>query len=594
MPDVTEAAPELRLPSPLVAASERPCEEKSRVAAAGQRYSAIGELPAEPPAEEADQLLEDAGGCGCFQWRHALLSFVVGAVISCHIMAMYYVHLPREVTCGSDNCSSPLPDGADPDIDDWCDDPAKLTAAGWNLSGPSSIVGEWELDCGRSWLVPLSDSLFFLGWLLGGVFCGRVGDVHGRRRPLVAYCLCCAAALAATAATRHIEAFILCKFVHGFFTGPVLLSSYVYGSEFVPAGRSAAHGTFYFMCAAAGSATLAAVAYALRDSWRVFSLVLSGATVALIPWPLFSPESPLWLLSLGREAEARAALAVVARANGAPTPSRTWSREDDSVDDAGALALFSDPRIRRITLSMAFVWLSASLCYFGLGLSGATLPGDAYVNGALLSVAELPVYPLQLYCVDRPRLGRKGTMIGALLVGALACCPGTLLPIGDAARWIAFAGNMFMTAAFTTTYIWAAETFPADVRASGLGVCTAGGKLGSVATPFVVYLGAGSLSLAMIIFGAVAAAGSLVACSLPETFGVVLPQTLAQLLSQEAGSPETAKGPAPGSRRATAPCGTTRPVSLLPLPRRPRSVVGVSLSAARGQRDSFGHPWITG
>eukprot|EP01064_Diplonema_japonicum_P012220 TRINITY_DN19686_c0_g1_i1.p1 TRINITY_DN19686_c0_g1~~TRINITY_DN19686_c0_g1_i1.p1 ORF type:complete len:584 (+),score=80.92 TRINITY_DN19686_c0_g1_i1:1-1752(+) len=581
-------------------------EETNPLRADGDNYND------KPQGEELteDEYLDAVGGWGRYQCLNTLASWLAAAVVSCHVMVMYYVHLPLEVKCMAAECI--IPDGypTDPDTDDFCSSSYKAgyENASWGLSG-ESIYNEWSLTCDNSWLVPLSDSGFFLGWLLGGVTCGRMGDIYGRRKPLVVYILLTAATLSLTTLATSMEMFVPLKFMHGFFTGPLLLTNYVYGSEFIPQKRAALFGSIYFMIGAAGSASLAILAWQIPN-WKTFSLVVSAGTAPMALWPLLGSESPMWLLSVGRLEKAKKIFSKIAQVNKRTLPDNPIKYADPTdaqpgADDAtSAFTLIVTPKIRVITLSMAFVWMAASLCYFGLGLSGATLPGDAYFNAALLSMLELPVYPIQLYAVDHPLLGRKRTMLLSLFIGGL-CCFATILP-ADGVEWFAFGGNMFMTAAFTTTYVWAAEIFPADVRASGLGICTAGGKMGSVVTPFIVDLGASQLNLAMAVFGSVAFVGVIMAFIIPETRGAKPFQTVAEMLGYEEGYTFTDDDEALKTVKEDDPFATgERPKShvpvtghreSLPLPKgRPKSVLGSSVSAvSKTQRSSVGHPFLSG
>eukprot|EP01060_Flectonema_neradi_P015167 TRINITY_DN21847_c0_g1_i1.p1 TRINITY_DN21847_c0_g1~~TRINITY_DN21847_c0_g1_i1.p1 ORF type:complete len:618 (+),score=101.92 TRINITY_DN21847_c0_g1_i1:74-1855(+) len=574
----------------------------------------VTEMSYSSPEEIMDEneYLQKCGGWGRYQCFNAFMSWWSIAIISCHIMTMYYVHLPLDVECvAPEGCG----ETAVPDVDDFCDAEAAFRMIGFDLRGPDSIYEQWNLTCASDKvLVTVSDSSFFLGWLVGGILCGKVSDIHGRRLPLAAFYILSGAAVVCTTFAPSIEIFVILKFFHGIFVGPLLLTNYIYGNEFIPVAKGALFGTMYFMIGAAGSAALSPVAWYIGD-WKNLSYFVGMMTAPLAAWPLLSPESPMWLLSVGKTQAAKVVFQKIARWNRVPLPKAdvraAATDANDEVDDRGPMALFQFARIRVITISMVVVWLACSLCYFGLSLSGATLPGDAYLNAALLSLIELPVYPIQLIAVDSVRLGRKKTMILSLLIGS-ACCFINLLPIGDASRWFAFGGNMFMTAAFTTTYIWAAEVFPADVRASGLGICTGGGKLGSVCTPFIVMLGSDSLTMAMVVFGSVAAVGALFAFWIPETRGVAPLQTLAEFRDLENFMLESVregdasdvevdfenKNPIrPGSAPPQQLLASNPRFSCLPLPNgRPASSFGWSSSYLheRNPRHSFGHPFLTG
>ena len=567
-----------------------------------------------------------AGDWGFYQKACTAACFLGAAVAGCHVMAMYYVHLPLHVECLDHNvtCASLHV----PDLEDYCNAEQSFEAQGFGLAGPDSIVKDWDLACGDKYLISIADSLFFVGWFVGGLVSGTVVDTYGRRIPLFAFTLLASGALAATALSPNIEVHIGLKFLHGLFLGPLFLSNYVYGSENVPEHKAAFFGTIFFMVSAAGCALLAILAWQVQQ-WRTFTLIMAGFTVPFAAAPLVFLESPPFLYSQAllllaqhvasqsrrhdrRSDDGKASTAIshynmqscqafdrfdaamrrIAAANGrseeydafvrncnceaatadcgqsttshatqpaAPSPLEETRKllaasgcksygADDATSPKGSCPssrrtsfaghaptvpqedatgccgrglpglIRRSPKVGRHLVGMFLVWMSTSLCYFGLSLSGATIPGDVYFNAAALSVLEMCVYPIQLYVIDYKYIGRKGTTLLSLGIGAACCVVSSMTGvIGDDVKWAAFAGNFFLTAAFTTSYIWAAEVFPSEVRATAMGVCTAGGKCGSISTPFLLQLGQSNLPLAMQGFAVVAGIGLFGALLLPET-----------------------------------------------------------------------------
>ncbi|KAJ9458483.1 putative transporter svop-1 [Diplonema papillatum] len=540
----------------------------------------------------------DSIGYGPFQKRHVAKACATGAVVAANLMLMYYVAIPPSPACGGGACEEDEP----PSGEAWCKDPASHRSRGWAMQGPSSVFSTWpSLVCEESWAVPMSQSLFFVGWMLSALTTGRTADTYGRKKPLVASLLGLAVTCVLTGLSGYSAApylYMASKLLHGAAVGCCLLFVYVFGSELIPSAKGSFFGTTYFMIAALGSTSAAVIGHVCQHNWQLASLVTGLAALPCVWWPLSSPESPVWLATTN-VAAALAALQAMAPAawkapkaaarqpdsdssdadNGnddTPSEASTANRAPPSkrstnescglsssnvskkarrlvpettspaqqqaggaslktraqrstslasscdgiarlaeVEESPFAALFAPDHLP-LTLNLTFCWFGCSLCYFGLGLGGATLPGDYYQNGALLSLVEIPVYWVLdvLMGGEASLVSRKSAMVGSCAVAAVSCLSFFVLPLA-VAKWVSFVGQMFTTAAFTVVYIWTAELLRSNLKATGMGVCIAAGKLGSIAAPYTVMLAGKSLTSAMGLYGGLALLAMGAACKLP-------------------------------------------------------------------------------
>jgi len=250
--------------------------------------------------------------------------------------------------------------------------------------------------------------------------------------------------------------------------------------------------------------------------WRYFVVAIGVVTfimfvVRCVFFHLF--ESPKFLLSRGRQAEAVAVVHGIAYRNNR----KTWLTEEilDAVaDDTGRLprrpsatnllkeklASFSGQRIRplfrnqKLGLTTALIWFCWATIGMGYPLFNAFLPqylshggngnddslasqltGEAYRNYAITSIVGVPGSLLAAYAVDMnsPFLGRRGTLAISTLVSAvflflfvrLGTTPGTQLAFSCVE---AFAQNIM----YGVLYAFTPEIFPAPVRGAGTGVAS--------------------------------------------------------------------------------------------------------------------------
>ena len=253
--------------------------------------------------------------------------------------------------------------------------------------------------------------------------------------------------------------------------------------------------------------------------WRYFVMTIGFITFAmfLVRFFLFHMfESPKYLLSKGRQAEAVAVVQGIASRNNR----KTWLTEeilDAVVDDPAPgprrrsrlstkniirnkLASFSAERIRplfsnrKLGLTTSLIWFCWATIGMGYPLFNAFLPqylshggnsspdspaseitGETYRNYAITSIVGVPGSLLAAYAVDMksPFLGRRGTLAISTLVSAvflflfvkLGTSPSSQLAFSCVE---AFAQNIM----YGVLYAFTPEIFPAPVRGAGTGVAS--------------------------------------------------------------------------------------------------------------------------
>ncbi|XP_036906396.1 solute carrier family 22 member 5 isoform X3 [Sturnira hondurensis] len=236
-----------------------------------------------------------------------------------------------------------------------------------------------------------------------------------------------------------------------------------------------------------------------RD-WRMLLLALTvpGVLCALLWW--FIPESPRWLISQGRFKEAEVIIRRAAKMNGIVAPSTIF--EPNELEDLGSqeqqahniLDLLRTRNICVITVMSIILWMTISVGYFGLSLDTPNLHGDIYVNCFLSAVVEVPAYTLAWVLLRY--LPRRYSVATALFLGGIVLLFVQLVPpdLYYLSTTLVMVGKFGITSAFSMAYVYTAELYPTVVRNMGVGVSSTASRLGSILSPYFIYLGVWSSS----------------------------------------------------------------------------------------------------
>ena len=95
---------------------------------------------------------------------------------------------------------------------------------------------------------------------------------------------------------------------------------------------------------------------------------------------------------------------------------------------------------------------------------------------------------------------------------------------------LALLGKMCIAASFKISYLISGEIFATSIRNSSVGLVSGVARVGSILAPFIVMAGEASPGLEFLVFGLLGLTGGLLAMKLPETRGLPLPETVAEML----------------------------------------------------------------
>lgn len=320
---------------------------------------------------------------------------------------------------------------------------------------------------------------------------GRATDAVGRKWPFVLGMLVVAFFGAASACATTWPLLVLCRCGVGIGNGCLAVVDYVVFIECTPASRRGRSSMAIFVSGCLGVLYVAGLAISplkavagAGPEWRVL-LVLASlpmfVTIALRA--MFAEETPHYLASRGRYAEAYDVLSRILAVNGAAAGC-ALSREDFArrmAEDGGAASCLDSRRgagvcevLRchgcRSTSALALIWLLQAAAYWGLTLFLPVFLTRCGVRADLtifcMVLAELPGGVAAAVLMDR--CGRVATMRGFL---AAACAFAVLTTVasatgGGASLVLGSVGvYMFMIPVWSILFVLTPEAYPTSMRA---------------------------------------------------------------------------------------------------------------------------------
>ncbi len=336
-------------------------------------------------------------------------------------------------------------------------------------------------------------SMTFVGMMLGSVITGFVGDRYGRRFTYQVNLLVFGLASLAAAFAPNMTALILLRFVMGLGLGAENVVGYSTMTEFVPPAHRGRWLGIIAVFVVTGLPVSALLAWWLVPSlgWRVMFVL--GGIGALLVWRARKnlPESPRWLESVGRAAEAEALVSAIELESAGEAPLPPPAPAPLHAPSRRLATLFAPPLLGRMALGCIALIVINTLIYGFItwlptffarqGMTVATSFGYAFVMALGAPVGSL----IGALTVDR--WGRRLTIVSActlsIVFGAIYpfVADPVLLPLVGLALTIPI---YVLVAVLFGVYI--PELFPTEVRLRASGICNTFGRGATIVTPFAV------------------------------------------------------------------------------------------------------------
>lgn len=375
---------------------------------------------------------------------------------------------------------------------------------------------------GVGWLTPATTATFISAPLIaaafGSLLASLLGDKLGRRRLFQGTVLVYSLASLGCGMANSYVVLLMFRMLNMFALGTLTVTGYAFLNEFTP---RIYRGRFQSAVALLLNGGLPVAALMARVfipntapdmGWRILFLlsVIPSALVFVSRKAL--PESPRWLASAGRSAEASLVLDLIEAEITAGGKQLLPSARSlpEPIRNLGWASLLS-PLIRgRFALAIAFnifhlsglfvliSWLPTLFVSRGLTLSSTFTFATVSFAGGFLG-------PL-LGMILADRCERRWALVGAALVAAVAGIvyasrtdPAEVMIVG----LVLVTAIFFISAVGFATYI--PEILPTGVRLRGLGTAALIGRLASAVTPFAVAAAMSSLRNPFYIVSAVGA-----------------------------------------------------------------------------------------
>ena len=282
--------------------------------------------------------------------------------------------------------------------------------------------------------------------------------------------------------------------------------------------------------------------------WRYF-LITMGATwlvlfVIRFLFPLF--ESPKFLMSRGRDAEAVGVVHQIATRNGKSTPLTLEDLEalnEGGTQDTTAAAairrrlqklnlthvraLFATPKLAFSTSIIMLIWGLIGLAF---PLYNAFLPyiqaqrgadfGDGstyltYRNSLIIATMGIPGALIGGALVELPRFGRKGALASSTaLTGVFLYASTTALNSNQLLGWNC-AFNLFSNIMYAVLYGYTPEIFPTKDRGTGNALTATANRVFGIMAPIIAAYADLTTSVPVYVSGALFIAAGVLVLLLP-------------------------------------------------------------------------------
>lgn len=375
---------------------------------------------------------------------------------------------------------------------------------GWsNAIGGLVLAVLKEIGWTDNSVTAIFTSLTTAGMFAGALIGGSVGDRIGRRNGFMLFAVLHIVTMLIAAVAPNMTFLIVDRFFMGLALGAVLTILFASWTEYVPArdrGSWSARASFignWSYPIASLLASLIAIMVVPAVNWRIQFVIpaVTSAIVVIVWWSKF-PESPRWLESKGRYAEANAILEVWEERTEAQTgkklePAPVAARQEELVKPIPYRDLFRGQLLRRVIVA-SFVlvamnvvqytlinWLPTMLLEQGINLKDSVILNTMSMFGAPIGIF------IAIFLIDR--FPRKVFGVGLLLIVAVL---GYIYSLQTSLVTLSIIGFflilfVYMYVCFASA-VYAPEIWPTAAKLRGAGLANSVGRVSGIAAPFAV------------------------------------------------------------------------------------------------------------
>ncbi|WP_276832507.1 MULTISPECIES: MFS transporter [Orbaceae] len=370
-----------------------------------------------------------------------------------------------------------------------------------NAIGGLMLAQLQEIGWTNNNITAIFSSLTTAGMFFGAFIGGIIGDKIGRRKSYLLFVFIHIISMVIGTISPNMTFLIVCRFVMGFALGALLVTLFAGFTEYVPSktrGTWSARASFignwsYPICSLIAMSITPAIAPEMN--WRVQLLVPAFLSTILffITYRNF-PESPRWLESQGRYAEAEKIVSDIEKRviaeTGKPLP--PYQKLDNAKEtNISYSQLFHGELLKRVILG-SFVLIAMNVVQYTLInwlptiflKQGINLKDSVLLNTMSMFGAPIGIF-IAMFIIDK--IPRKVMGIGLLIIIAVL---GYIYSLQSDMTTISILGFFLITFVYMyvcyASAVYVPEIWPTAAKMRGAGLANAVGRVSGIIAPYGV------------------------------------------------------------------------------------------------------------
>ena len=458
--------------------------------------------------------LKMVGEFGRYQILLTIVFCLMFIPFTSHVLIMFFAAQQSDWICVSNSTQCTLNGTFTSENDLRC----HIPRSEWEYIQPKgiSIVTDFDIYCENDWIISMSSSIVFIGWIVGAIILGWIADSYGRKKVLFGSFFMMLTCGMIGPFVNNIHVFLLMRFLVGFFIPGTSYVMFVLISELVgDAYRATANNVLWASCTLS-LCLLGLTAYFVRQ-WKTLFLVCTAPYFILLLAYKFVPESVRWLRLKGKLDEALEIFETMAKFNGRKFNINATMRPVSGKSKSSPLELFKTKRMAIRTSLQGFVWMVNGAVYFGISLAANDLGGSLYFNYVLVSIVELPAAVMAIWLCNR--YGRRCTAyVSVTLAGLMTLLVAFVSSPNEARIALGMIGKFMIMISFNSIGTLSVELHPTDIRSEALGILQIASRVGAASAPWIVQAArVNHHGLPFIIMGVLGLMAGVATFFLPET-----------------------------------------------------------------------------
>ncbi len=360
----------------------------------------------------------------------------------------------------------------------------------------TGLIVHWHIAVS---VVALITSATFGGMLLGAILGGHAAGTLGRKKAFMLAILIFSGGSLLDGLSWNIYSLAIFKFATGFGMTALTIVANTYVTEIIPARVRGKYMAVVMTIGFVGIPVTALVAQLIVPlfpwGWRgVF--IWGGLGIIMLPFVFRLPESPRWLVTMGREREAEDIVkkfekTAINEFGTLATAVASEFTEHDNDEGGGQYKQLFSKKYRSRTIVLLITWTFVSMGFYGFyawvptllvkhgfsvvkSLDYSSLMAICNPVGAALAILFIEKFERKFF------FGACAAFVAGSVIFYGSSFQPTLIVIFGA---LAILG---MQAGMVALYAYTPEIFPTKIRSHGMALTFSGGRISNIIGAFVI------------------------------------------------------------------------------------------------------------